>query len=141
MIRNLERRREETRRKNFLHGRGGLRLVPNAADKVARAGGNGSKSQTDLRYDAEHSFRADKQPDQIEPGFVFVNASACPQDFAIRQHDFKTDHIIARHAVLQATRSACIRGDVSADACNPSCWPDRADKKISGRARPLSVQP
>ena len=78
---NFERRRQKSCSENFLHGRGRLRHASaNAADSVARAGGNGSNSKRNLSNHAKHSFRSDKEADQIETGLVLMDASAGAKD-------------------------------------------------------------
>ena len=45
-----------------------------------------------------------------------MDASASAQHVAIGQHHFKTDHVIARHAVFQTAWAAGIRRDVSTNS-------------------------
>ena len=73
------------------------------------------QTERDLCDHAEHAFRAHKQTDQIEAGFIFVDASAGAQHIAVAEYHFEADHIIAGHTVFQTARAARVRRDISAD--------------------------
>ena len=75
---NLKRRRQKSFRENFLHGCGGLRHSCKGSGEGRARGRQWQQSQRDFGDNAEHSFRTNKKPDQIEAGFVFVHPSAGP---------------------------------------------------------------
>ena len=64
---------------------------------------------------AEQTFRADKQPVQLKTGFVFVRATAEPDDGPVGERDFEAENVITRNAVFQTTGTAGVGGDVAAD--------------------------
>src|SRR2546423_939389 len=62
-------------------------------------------------------------------------AAAERHPFAVRQDDLDREHVISRHAVLQAVRPAGVFGDVAADgASHLARWVGRV-MKAGGRGR------
>ena len=116
MVGNFKRGREESRRENCLDGFSSLRRAGKRSRQSSACRRKWQQTQRDLRDNAEHSFRTDKEANQVEPGFVFVNAAAGPQHFPIRQHYLKPNHVITGHAILQAARTASVCCDIAADS-------------------------
>ena len=46
---------------------------------------------------------------------VMLATPADLEDFAVGQHDFETDDVIACHSIFQTSRAASVCGDVSAN--------------------------
>jgi hypothetical protein len=92
---------------------------------VRKRSGFGSSRKGDLQRHAEQAFRADEHADEIRPD-VFEAVAAQLNHFAVGQHGFDAQHVIARHAILQAVHAARIEGDVAADGA------DRLAGRIGG---------
>jgi hypothetical protein len=54
-------------------------------------------------------------PDQVEPALVLLRPSPHPHQRAVGEGDLQAEHVVARHAILQAARSARVRRDVAAE--------------------------
>ena len=115
MVGNFERGRQKSCRENRLHRCSGSCGGCKCSRQGSARRRKWQQTQRDLRHHTEHSFRTDKEADQIESGFVFMHTSAGPQDFSIRQHYLKSDHVIARHAIFQAARTARVSRNVAAN--------------------------
>ena len=115
-IGQFQRAREEAGGKNLADGTGrGAGGIESTRQTRARRR-QGQQLEGGLGDDAEHSLGADEHPVQIEAGLVLVRASAEPHERAVRQCDFKAEHVVAGDAVFEAARAAGIGGDVSAEA-------------------------
>ena len=52
---------------------------------------------------------------EVKAGFIFMCASAEPDDGTVGEHDFEAEDVIAGDAIFEAARAAGIGGDVAAD--------------------------
>src|SRR5437773_7811372 len=113
MVGNFKRGREESRCENCLDGFSGLCGGGKCCGQGGARRRKWQQTQRDLRHNAEHPFRTDKEANQIEPSFVFVHTAAGPQHLPIRQHYLKPNHVITGYAILQTTRTASVCCDVA----------------------------
>ena len=68
----------------------------------------------DLGDDREQTLRARQHPEEIVvTGVEMLAANA--DDFAAHQHSFDAQHVVGRHAVLEAMHATRVLGDVAAD--------------------------
>ena len=75
------------------------------------------KPHQHLRDDAEHPFAADDRAAQIVALHLLaaVGFRAEPNDLAVGQHHFETEHVVGGDAVFERVRSAGIGGHIAAD--------------------------
>ena len=121
----LARRRARTRKK---------------ASIVSLGGGHRQQPQGGLGDDAEGPLGADEQLRQVVAHDVLDRAAAGPDDGAVREHHLQAQHVVARHAVLDAAQAARVLGQVAADGADLEAgrvgWVEQAvlrDRAAPGR--------
>ena len=84
-------------------------------DERGRGRLRGDQPQRQLGDHAEHALRPDEELGQREPGDVLEPRAAQAQRGAVGQHDLHAEHVVGRHAVLDAAQPAGVRRRVAAD--------------------------
>ncbi len=111
----LERRRGEPGRGDRVHSIAGVAERGEVADDRPRGRRQRPQPERDLGDDAERALGADDQPGEVVAGDALGRLSAQPYQLAGAGDQFQAEHVIARHAVLDAADPAGVRGDVAAD--------------------------
>jgi hypothetical protein len=88
-----------------------------------KAGGKGSsggwereEAESGFGDYPEEAFGADKKPEQIEPGLVFVGAASGAEDFAAGEAGLEAEDVLAGDPIFEAARAAGVGGDVAPEA-------------------------
>ncbi len=113
-IHDFQRRRNDSRGSDIDDGLGrAIHLIKDreqGTHRFARA----HEAHDDFGDDAHGSFGTDEDAAEIIAGRV-RSFAAEPNDRAVVEHDFETEHMIGRHAVRKGVRPAGIVGHVAAD--------------------------
>ena len=73
----------------------------------------GREADPDLGDHGQRAFAAAQHAGQVQFGRIVHGPKL--HEGTIAQHDFQTEHVVHRHAVLQRMRSAGVGGHIAAD--------------------------
>ena len=113
-IRQFESGGEEAFSQHMLHaGRGYGGILERGGEHRTR-GRCGNQAQRDFSDEAEQTFRADKNSNEIKTAFVLLRASPHAYKRAVGQGDLKAEDVVTRYAILQTAGPPGVCGDVAA---------------------------
>ncbi len=114
-VHQLEGRGYDAARADRRHGAAGRRDVLELARDGALGGTGRTQPQGDLGDDAERPLGADHEAAQVQAGDPLGGSAPEADDLARAGHHLEPEHVVTRHAVLDAAHAPGVGGDVAPD--------------------------
>ena len=114
---------------------GGLERGERADDRALLAAAERQELEGHLGDDAERALGPDHQRGEVVAGRALRGAAAEPHDLAVGEHDRHAEHVVARHAVLDAADAAGVGRRRCRRSSRSGSSPGRADTRARARRR------